>query len=383
MHHNSTITSKACYLIAEGGIFDGYTIAGVGTGKLERILYRAVTSYYSSNANFNEAYFDILQAATDLYGPNDVAQVQNALRAVEIDHVRPTIPASEVIDRHLFYNNSAFDTASDDAAIATDKRALLPGQTASFANYTNYNRGINGLMIDVAHMVNYTSSLTTADFNFQTSTDGIHWTTAPAPQSISFDGKEGRVKIIWADNAIQNCWLQVTLKANANTGLTQDDVFSSSNVIGETGNNTAEPAPDSIVNASDAAAILANYTATAGITNPYDLNRDGAVDAADLAIVEASHSPGLTLFRTLAAAAASWTSSGLILKLTGDGMLHLLDSNTLTDAVAPQVFSSLLNVAVTGRDNVADTLTIDFSGGNPLPEVASPTTAARAAAPMR
>ena len=194
-----------------------------------------MTSYYSASVTFNEAYFDILQAASDLYGADDVAQVQNALQAVEMDHPGPCsgqpMPASEVIDRHVFYNNSAFDgnnplaDAADNDARAADKEALLPGQLATFANYSSYSRGINGVMIDVAHLVNYTSALTTDDFEFRTSTDGITWTVAPAPLSIDFNGKEGRVKIIWADNAIENCWLEVRMKANANTGLTQDDVF--------------------------------------------------------------------------------------------------------------------------------------------------------------
>src|SRR5205085_6170267 len=51
-------------------------------------------------------------------------------------------PASSVVARRLFYNDSAFDgydalaTADDDPAIASDKQALLPGQTATFANYS-------------------------------------------------------------------------------------------------------------------------------------------------------------------------------------------------------------------------------------------------------
>ena len=54
-----------------------------------------------------------------------------------------------------FYNNSAWDdgdgaaNAADDNAIAPDKVALRPGIKATFANYTSYDKGINGLMIDV------------------------------------------------------------------------------------------------------------------------------------------------------------------------------------------------------------------------------------------
>ena len=87
VHYNSTIVSKACYLLAEGGFFNGCTIRGLGTDKLEQILYRAVTQYYSTSATFNEAYADLIQAATDLYGAgsDEVRQTTRALQAVELD----------------------------------------------------------------------------------------------------------------------------------------------------------------------------------------------------------------------------------------------------------------------------------------------------------
>ena len=63
---------------------------------------------------------------------------------------------SAVIGRYVFYNDSVFDghdaaaNALDDNAIAADKQALLPGQNAAFANYTNYDHGINGIMVDIS-----------------------------------------------------------------------------------------------------------------------------------------------------------------------------------------------------------------------------------------
>ena len=66
-----------------------------------------------------------------------------------------TTPGGTVIGRHIFYNQSYFDgnnpaaNTADDNAIATDKQALLPGETATFANYTSYSRGINGIMVDI------------------------------------------------------------------------------------------------------------------------------------------------------------------------------------------------------------------------------------------
>jgi hypothetical protein len=66
-----------------------------------------------------------------------------------------SVLAAQVVGRHVFYNQSFFDgnnagaTAADDAAIDTTKSALLPGQTAGFANYAAYSRGLNGVMIDI------------------------------------------------------------------------------------------------------------------------------------------------------------------------------------------------------------------------------------------
>jgi hypothetical protein len=76
--------------------------------------------------------------------------------------------AADVVQRHIFYNNSRFDgnDPADDAAIAPDKQALLPGQTADFANYTSYSRGINGIMVDIAGLPEEVT-LTAADFAFR------------------------------------------------------------------------------------------------------------------------------------------------------------------------------------------------------------------------
>ena len=87
VHINSTIVSKACYLLAEGGFFNGCTVRGLGAAKMEQILYRAVTQYYSTSATFNDAYADLIQAATDLYGAgsDEVRQTTRALQSVELD----------------------------------------------------------------------------------------------------------------------------------------------------------------------------------------------------------------------------------------------------------------------------------------------------------
>ena len=209
--------------------------------------------------------------------------------------------AATVVGRHIFYNNSAYDSVSDDDAIAPSpdnasdmslgKTALLPGEVATFENYTSYSRGINGIMVDLANTVDV-SLISASDFTFMVSTDGIDWTNAPPPTSVTtlpvvVDGKNlDRVTIIWDDNEIENKWLEVTIAANsATTGLTSPDVFYFGNAIGETGNNDGINAT---VDVTDLIAMRQNASpigAAESITNLYDFNRDARVDLFDLIIV--------------------------------------------------------------------------------------------------
>ena len=93
--------------------------------------------------------------------------------------------AAAVVGRYIFYNDSSFSAVSNNNAIATDKSALLPGQTASFANYTSYSLGINGIMIDIANLP-AGATLSAADFAFHVGNDSnpSAWAAAPAPTSI-------------------------------------------------------------------------------------------------------------------------------------------------------------------------------------------------------
>jgi len=201
------------------------------------------------------------------------------------------VPA--VAERHVFYNNSVFDgkdpeaNEQDDGAMATEKRPLLPGRTATAANYTSYSRGINGIMVDMFLLA---GRPTLADFRFHVGNDGDPSTWDRAPKPISFivrpgDGLNGsdRITLTWPDNTIRNTWLQVTVLATANTGLAEPDVFYFGNAIGETGNSIE----DARVNAVDALLARGNprtLTNPAPIDFPYDFNRDQRVNATDMLI---------------------------------------------------------------------------------------------------
>ena len=208
--------------------------------------------------------------------------------------------ASSIVGRNIFYNGSKFDgfstaiNASDDAAIATDKSAYLPGSgPATFDNITSYTRGINGIMVDMAGTH---GSLTADDFTFKISTQvGANntpstWAAAPAPTAFSVRPGAGvsgsdRVEIVWADGAIANRWLEVIVEgndaaggSNTNTGLAESDIFFFGNRIGDAGSGTPTLA---ITSATDEIAARNNAGFGSTITNLYDFDRSGLVNAVD------------------------------------------------------------------------------------------------------
>ncbi len=163
--------------------------------------------------------------------------------------------ASQVQSRYVFYNNSAFDGRdpgagpTDDSAIAADKTALLPGQTATFANYTSFDGGINGIMVDLPNIV---GQVTAADFQLAVGKDDQpqSWPAAPAPSQVMVRDGQGvggsdRVTLVWEDGAIVNQWLRVEIKANRTTGLREPDVFYFGNIVGESGNASGNTVVDS------------------------------------------------------------------------------------------------------------------------------------------
>jgi hypothetical protein len=211
------------------------------------------------------------------------------LKATNSFTVTVNEPAS-VVGRKLFYNGCAWDgnnvaaNATDDAAIAPDKAALLPGGVATFANYSSYSRGINGIMVDIASLA---GTPAVDDFVFKVGNNNTPagWSTAPAPSSITVrsgagPGGSARVTLIWANNAIQKKWLQVTVKATANTGLATDDVFFFGNAIGESGNSSAHAQVDS----ADEIGARNNphsFLNPAPAVDAFDYDRNKRVDAAD------------------------------------------------------------------------------------------------------
>ena len=211
-------------------------------------------------------------------------------------------PPSNVVGRHVFYNNSSWDDSQkgldDNDAVAPDKYALLPGNQASFANYTNYVHGINGLMVDIPNLPGPVSA---ADFRFKVGNDSQpeNWDPLAATPAITVGAGEGlagsdRIVISFEDGAIEKQWLEVTVLANpATTGLDQDDVFYFGNTTGETGNSSAHAKVDAY-DVLDTRRNPRPFFNPASLETRHDFNRDRRVDAIDTLIARNNQTWTLT-----------------------------------------------------------------------------------------
>jgi subtilisin-like proprotein convertase family protein len=224
--------------------------------------------------------------------------------------------------RQIYYKGSNFDDG-DVGAVAPGKSVLESGQTATFANYTSYWKGINGFVIDLNDLNQVPTTGTIGDFfEFHVGNDDTPagWNAAPSPtvvyQSNVDAGGTDRVFLTWADNAIENTWLEISVLANATTGLANPEVFYIGNAIGETGNDSA----NAIVNLADVAGVRANQTGfgSTDISDPYDFDRNEKVNLIDLSIARGNQS-GFTPLKLITPSSSgsrgsSWSGSG-----SGDG----------------------------------------------------------------
>jgi hypothetical protein len=207
---------------------------------------------------------------------------------------------STVVGTNLFYDNSKFNgnvegvnAASDDKAIDTSKIAYLPGAgTATAASVSGFTSGINGVMVDLTNPGG-THSLTAADFTFKVGLNNApsKWIAAPAPTTVSVRGGAGvggtdRVELTWADGSITDEWLEVTVLANADTGLVAPYTFFYGSLPASTG--ASDTATKAITGSSDESVIRAN-NGIATVTNAYDVTKDGQVNSSDESAARADY----------------------------------------------------------------------------------------------
>jgi ELWxxDGT repeat protein len=215
----------------------------------------------------------------------------------------PPLPRPAVVARHVFYNNSAADgndptaNAADDAAVDAGRQVLLPGRRAVPANVTSYSRGINGVMVDLSTIP---AGRTPAADDFELRVgNGSTWTPLAATPTVAIRrgagvGATDRVTLTLPDGLVKNTWLRVTVKANADTGLSSPDVFYVGNLIGDAGGSGPSGAA---VNRLDLARTRARVGSTSGAARAlFDFNRDGVVNTQDYLLVRQNQGRRLNFF---------------------------------------------------------------------------------------
>jgi Calx-beta domain len=218
-----------------------------------------------------------------------------------------------IANRRVFYNRSTSSLFGDGSgnpinAIDLTKSALLPGQTTLGVNYTNYSRGLNGIVLDLSGTT-YLPGISPASFqfaiwnNFQNSTPNFT-AISPTMTVSTFAGggtnASDRIKLDFQNNAIQNAWLRVTVLANPSTGLVTNDVFYFGNARFDVSPTNPFPSQQVTINAFDVNVVRANQGQNPGvISNSFDVDRNGVVNAFDTNLVRAAQ--GISSLRSFTA----------------------------------------------------------------------------------
>ena len=195
-------------------------------------------------------------------------------------------------------------TGIESSSIASNKMFYVPGSAAEILPYyfTSYDKGINGVMLDVAGLPEG-ATLTAANFRFTVERTVVRNGRAsqvvgpgPAPTSVTVRrgagvGGSDRVTLIWPDGAIRNAWLAVgylpppgSPPAPGALGV----IFG--NLAGDRAERTDRAQYSDLlyyrVDALDLAAVKGMLGQRVGISSRYDHNRDGVINALDVAVVK-------------------------------------------------------------------------------------------------
>jgi regulation of enolase protein 1 (concanavalin A-like superfamily) len=286
----------------------------------------------------------------------------NTATATNVSVTGETRNAS-IAGRQVFYNNaSGFGTSAANNsptvnpinAIDPTKTALLPGQSATTTNYTNYSRGLNGIVVDLT-TANNLSAIDAASFQFATWSgfvDAIPNFLAINPIVVvsSFAtggiGGAGRVKIVLPDNVVQNAWLRITVLANAATGLAANDVFYFGNARFDVTPTSPFPSQQVTINVLDTNSVRANQGSTAVlVSNIFDVDRSGSVNVLDTNATRASQ--GTSSLRSFTAPSAQLPLESPQFLSTAILSTPWVDSRNLRSALRARrfdiVFASITN----------------------------------------
>ncbi len=217
-----------------------------------------------------------------------------------------TVFASPPVTR-VFYKGSSYAAGGVPGGLDPTKTILRSGTTqqqTTFANVTNYSKGINGVVFDVPGLL--PNPVLPFDFVFKMSPQGNYneaanppssWSLAPTPTVISTlagtpNSSSTRIRIEWPDNAIENRWLQVRILATSRTGLQVPVTYYIGNLKGEI-NGAVN---NNLMNVTSADLTAAGPVGGSGtVSDLRDVDRNGLILASDQNIIRFNMSTNAVL----------------------------------------------------------------------------------------
>lgn len=214
-----------------------------------------------------------------------------------IVRLESSVPPAQIVNRFTFHAGFSGLGSNIDSGKVLAKEGAGP-QPLDYVNLINTSRGINGIGFDIQDLA---GSLTAADFDFQISPLGAFvegsnppagWAVAPAPSTVTvIAGAPSRVLVEWANQSIMNRWLRITVKANANTGLTAPEVFYLGHLLGETTGSQSGPFTVAFADITPIRSVVGGVVNANSI---HDIDKNGTVSFADISAMRPNVGAQLT-----------------------------------------------------------------------------------------
>lgn len=236
------------------------------------------------------------------YGPDSKLRLYalNANNGIQAFEVNMPAPNASILSRSVVHGGWLGGGSPVDTGKVIHKEGAV-STTLTYDNLINTSRGLNGIQFEIQNLAN-PGALSASDFEFRISPQSAFdedsnpptgWALAPAPSSVSVTGSGPHVALIqWTDNAIQNRWLRVTVKATENTGLAADEVYYVGHLLGETTGGSGGPFT---VAFADITPIRGAVGSTVNASSTLDIDKSGTVAFADISAMRANVGAQLTV----------------------------------------------------------------------------------------
>jgi len=178
VHINCGIPNKAFYLLAKGGTHSngGVTMTGIGIEAAYAIWYRAFTTYFTANTDFDGGRLATLYACQDLYGNGfKFLQVQTAWGLCGVGAVPTPNPTN-------YISNPGFENAQTPWTVSGSGAMWFRSGSEKKSGFGYVKLGIsNGAAGVVSQAISFPNNAVKANFTFWI------WTTTSDSNSIIND----------------------------------------------------------------------------------------------------------------------------------------------------------------------------------------------------